>query len=178
MTKKLEAGVLFPEITAHSLTGETIKLTDITDNSADWKMIVVYRGKHCPLCTKYLNEVEKYKQQLLNNKIEIVAVSADTQEQLQEHKTQLNISFDICYGLTTEQMQELGIYISVPRSERETNHLFPEPAMFVVNNEGLLHVVDISNNPFVRPELQSLVSGLDWIRNPQNNYPVRGTYNY
>jgi hypothetical protein len=43
-----------------------------------------------------------------------------------------------------------------------------------VNSEGKLHVVDISNNPFVRPELQSLISGLDWIRNPANNYPIRG----
>ena len=63
-----------------------------------------------------------------------------------------------------------------PRSSEETDHPFAEPGLFVVNDEGKVHVVDISNNPFVRPELQSLISGLDWIRNPANNYPIRGMH--
>jgi hypothetical protein len=28
----------------------------------------------------------------------------------------------------------------------------------------------------VRPELEALVSGLEWIRHPENNHPIRGTY--
>jgi hypothetical protein len=39
-----------------------------------------------------------------------------------------------------------------------------------------VHVTDISNNPFVRPDLEQLLSGLKWIRNPDNHYPIRGTY--
>lgn len=66
-------------------------------------------------------------------------------------------------------------HISQPRSEQETDHNFAEPGLFVVNQDVKLHVVDISNNPFVRPELSKLVSGLKWIRNPDNNYPIRGT---
>ena len=73
-------------------------------------------------------------------------------------------------------MQALGLYISVPRSEQETDHLFPEPGLFVINADGELQVVDISNNPFVRPEIEALVSGLEWIRRPDNNYPIRGTH--
>ena len=37
-------------------------------------------------------------------------------------------------------------------------------------------VVDLSNNPFARPDLEVFVSGLEWIRAPENNYPIRGTY--
>ncbi len=69
-----------------------------------------------------------------------------------------------------------AVYISDPRSPQETDHPFSEPALFVVNNEGNVHVADISNNPFVRPELETLVSGLGWIRNPDNNYPIRGMH--
>ncbi|NMV24975.1 thioredoxin peroxidase, partial [Vibrio parahaemolyticus] len=50
--------------------------------------------------------------------------------------------------------------------------------LFVVNEHGDLHVVDISNNPFVRPELGALSRGLAWIRDPNNNYPIRGTLDY
>ncbi|MEC8226936.1 MAG: thioredoxin peroxidase, partial [Pseudomonadota bacterium] len=30
--------------------------------------------------------------------------------------------------------------------------------------------------PFVRPDLATLVSGLNWIRDPKNNYPIRGMH--
>jgi len=71
----------------------------------------------------------------------------------------------------------LGGYIAVPRIEQETDRHFAEPGLCIVNEVGKLHVVDLSNNPFVRPELEQLASGLEWIRNPENNYPIRGTYN-
>ena len=74
-------------------------------------------------------------------------------------------------------MKELGVYISYPRSEKETDHPFAEPGLFVINEKGQVQVVDISNNPFVRPELEELVNGIDWIKNPDNDYPIRGTYN-
>ncbi|MDG2609875.1 thioredoxin peroxidase, partial [Vibrio parahaemolyticus] len=67
-------------------------------------------------------------------------------------------------------------YISEPRSEKETDHLFAEPGLFVVNSKGQVQLVDISNGPFARPDLEVLLSGLAFIRNPENDYPIRGTY--
>ena len=67
-------------------------------------------------------------------------------------------------------------YISIPRSEQETDHNFAEPGLFVINQDGNIQVIDIANNPFSRPELSTFVSGIKWIRNPKNNYPIRGTF--
>ena len=173
---KLKAGDAFPEITVKSLDGEDVTLGKPAEGT-DWQMIVVYRGRHCPLCTKFLNQLEGYKTRLHDNKVDLVAVSADSKEQLEDQLEKLDVSFPLYYGLSLEQMETLGVYISVPRSEKETDHNFAEPGLFVVNEHGKLHVVDLSNNPFVRPELEALASGLEWIRNPENNYPIRGTYN-
>ncbi len=166
---------MFPVITATSLSGETVTLGQPVEGT-DWQMVVVYRGRHCPLCTKYLNQLESFKQRFFENKVDLIAVSADSAAQLESHMEKLNISFPIYHSLSQEDMQKLGLYISIPRSEQETDHNFAEPGLFVVNEQGQLHVVDISNNPFVRPELAPLASGLEWIRNPENNYPIRGTY--
>ncbi len=174
-TRKLHAGSPFPDIKASLLNGTSVSLAE-TSSSADWKLVIVYRGRHCPLCTRYLNELESYKEELLNTGVEIVAVSGDSKAQLENHLEKLNVSFPLAYGLTLAQMQELGVYISLPRSEQETDHNFAEPGLFVVNQEGNIQVVDISNNPFVRPNLESFVSGIKWIRDPDNNYPIRGTY--
>ncbi len=174
-TNKLHAGAKFPEINATLLSGEKVLLSQ-PNGDKDWKLVLVYRGRHCPLCTKYLNEMEQHIQSLYDIGVDIIAVSGDSKEQLLSHQEKLNVSFPLAYGLTQEQMQALGLYISVPRSEKETDHNFAEPGLFVINQDGNVQVVDISNNPFVRPSLAEFVSGINWIRNPENNYPIRGTF--
>jgi len=73
-------------------------------------------------------------------------------------------------------MESLGLYISNPRSEVESDHPFAEPGLFVINDSGQAQIIDISNIAFARPELKTLLRGLNYIRAPGNNYPVRGTY--
>lgn len=174
-SKKIMAGAAFPTLPAANLDGEIVDLGKPTGD-ADWQMVVVYRGQHCPLCTKYLNQLDDYIDRLAAIGVSVVAVSGDSAAQLESHLERLDTQVPLFYGMTLEQMEELGVYVSIPRSEKETDHLFAEPGLFVINADGNVQVVDISNNPFVRPELESLVSGLEWIRNPENNYPIRGTH--
>lgn len=174
-SKKIAAGAAFPQILLTDLSGSQVDIAKPKEGT-DWKLVVVYRGQHCPVCTKYLNQLEGLVQALADIKVDVIAVSADSKAQLEGHLQKLAISFPIAYGLSIEQMQQLGLYISIPRSPEETDHPFPEPGLFVLNDQGQVQVVDISNNPFVRPELEALVSGLSWIRDPENNYPIRGTY--
>ena len=72
-------------------------------------------------------------------------------------------------------MRKLGLYISEPRSAQETDHRYPEPALFVVNPDGKLHLIDVANAPFLRPNLDRLVRGLGSLI--ERNYPIRGTLN-
>lgn len=176
-SQRLKAGDMFPKQEATLLDGTKVTLGQ-PQGDAVWQAVFVYRGKHCPLCTKYLNEIEAYKPKFENAGVDILAVSADSKQQLEEHLTKIDISFPIAYGLTEDQMKTLGLYISLPRSEKETDHNFSEPGLFVVNEHGTLQVVDLSNNPFVRPELGALTRGLSWIRDPDNHYPIRGTLDY
>ncbi|MEL7023241.1 MAG: redoxin domain-containing protein [Pseudomonadota bacterium] len=174
-TQKLHAGSDFPRLPVFRLDGESVDISRPTGDN-DWQMVVIYRGRHCPLCTKYLNALACFRQRLADIGVDIAAVSADSRDQLEAHMEQLDVNFPLFHGLTLEQMQNLGVYISIPRSEQETDHNFAEPALFVINADGQIQVTDLSNNPFSRPDLEVFVSGLEWIRNPENNYPIRGTY--
>ncbi|REG82140.1 peroxiredoxin family protein [Marinomonas pollencensis] len=174
-TNKLHPGETFPDIKAKLLSGEDTNLAKAAGDT-NWKMVVVYRGVHCPVCTNYLNELDGYADDLSKIGVELVAVSADSKEQLKAHSKKLRVSFPIAYGLTQQQMQEMGLYISSPRSEKETDHNFPEPGLFIINKDGDLQIADISNVPFARPNLDLLLSGLRWLKDPDNNYPIRGTF--
>ena len=59
-TDKLHAGAEFPSLPVTSVDGETIDISKPTGN-ADWQMVVVYRGRHCPMCTKFLNKLTDYR---------------------------------------------------------------------------------------------------------------------
>ena len=173
--QKIKAGATFPEMKVQVLNGEMTELCK-PENGHDWKLVVVYRGKHCPICTKYLNTLETVLPSFYDNGVDVIAVSADSKEQLEGHLEELDVSFPIAYGLTIEQMNTLGVYISDPRSEKETDHPFAEPAVFVVNSEGKIQIVDLSNAPFSRPDLEALANGLVFVRKPENNYPIRGMH--
>ncbi len=106
-------------------------------------------------------------------KADVVAVSADPLEKAQADVDERGWQFPVAYDLGGEQMRELGLYISKPRSEAETDRQFSEPAVFVVNPEGNVQIVDISNAPWARPDLSRLANGIAYIQ--KNDYPIRGT---
>lgn len=176
-TNKLHPGTTFPHVEVNLSENETFELGTTINNDADWQLIIVYRGAHCPLCTKFLHELEEVKYLFLDIGIEIVAISADSKEQLDNHKKDLSVEFTLGYGLSLHDMNQLGVYQSTPRNDHETDHVFSEPALFVINRDKTIIAVDLSNNPFSRPDVLNLLNGLKWIRNPENDYPIRGTHN-
>lgn len=172
---KFKAGDKFPDITLPLLGGEEVSIGQPMDDNT-WQMVVVYRGKHCPLCSKYLAQLEEIKEKFYEQKVGLIAVSGDPLVKAEAQAKNVGLTIPVAYGLTIEQMKQLGLYISTPRSPQETDRPFSEPGIFVINSEGKAQIIDISNAPFSRPNLEHLASGLGFIRDSKNNYPIRGTY--
>ncbi|MCJ2185497.1 peroxiredoxin-like family protein [Novosphingobium beihaiensis] len=172
---KLAAGSAFPAITLPVLAGGTRSLSAPRDGF-DWMLTVVYRGKHCPLCTTYLKELNAAMPDLKALGVDVLAVSADSQPRAAAHMAQISQEFDIAYGLTIPQMQELGLYISGPRNGMDVEAPFAEPGLFVINGNGTLQIADISNVPFSRPSLEWIAKGIGFLRGPLKDSPINGTY--
>ncbi|NIA71383.1 redoxin family protein [Pelagibius litoralis] len=173
-SQKLPAGLQFPGLVVPRLGGGSIALGKPEDG-LDWQMVVVYRGKHCPMCTTYLKELAALRDDYRAVGVDVVAVSADPQDKASDQMVLVDPNYAVGYDLSVEQMHTLGLYVSNPRSEQETDRPFAEPGIFVVNAENRVQVTDISNAPFARPDLKTLLGGLRFIRSPENNYPIRGT---
>ena len=172
MTRKLQSGQPFPRQTVPALAGGEMEL-GTPRAGFDWQLVVVYRGKHCPLCRKYLTTLENLQDKFHESGVDVVAVSGDPEDKARAFAEELGLTVPVGYGLSVAQMHDLGLYVSDPRSPEETDRPFPEPGVFVINEEGALHLVDISNAPFARPDLEGLAGGLAFIR--AKDYPVRGT---
>lgn len=169
----LFAGQAFPKSNVARLGGGTLTL-GTPSGAQDWQLVVVYRGLHCPLCKRYLAQLDEMKEKFHALGVEVVAVSGDPEAKAKEMATELGLSLPVGYGLSVEQMSGLALYISDPRSPQETDRPFSEPGLFVVNEKGNVQILDISNAPFTRPDLETLLGGIEFVRG--NEYPVRGTH--
>ncbi len=167
---KPSVGAIIDELCLARADGEgSITLGVPTDR---WTILFVYRGKHCPRCKKYLNKLNVALPQW-TGAMDVVVVSADTKEKALADREEFGWEFDLCYGLTEPQMRSLGLYVSDPLSEAETTNRFAEPGTFALRPDGSLMLVDISNGPASRPDLEELLDGMKF--NIDNDRPIRGT---
>lgn len=173
--QKFTAGALFPRISLNTLKERKVELGK-PRKGKDWQIVVTYRGKHCPMCTAYLKQLEHLKDRFYNLGVDIIAVSADPESKASAHVQEMELTFPVAYDLSIEQMKELGLYISHPRSAQETDRPFGEPGLFVINEKNQVQITSVSNAPFARPELRVLLGSLGYVRD--NNYPIRGTFEY
>jgi peroxiredoxin len=169
MSQKLNAGEAMPIVSVATLGGGEAKLGGTSDR---WRAIFVYRGLHCPICKGYLGKIEAAKGEFEELNTDLIMVSGDTEEKATAFKDEVGLSMPVGYDMSVDQMRELGLYITQPR-ETETDRLFPEPGLFVINPEGQVHIIEIANAPFIRPDPALILRGLKHIQT--NGYPIRGT---
>jgi peroxiredoxin len=153
------------------ITGSDSSIT-VGASKDRWTMLFVYRGRHCPRCKRYLNKLNEALADW-TDVLDVVVVSADGPDKALADQAEFGWNFDLCHGMTETQMRSLGLYVSEPLSEAETTNNFAEPGAFAIRPDGTLMLVDISNGPAARPDLEELLDGMKF--NIDNNRPARGT---
>jgi len=168
-TPKPVAGSVLGPMTFSKLGGGKLSVGGEKEN---WTLLVVYRGKHCPRCKKYLNILNDMRNEWYKAGFDIAVVSADPIEKAQADQDEFGWSFDLGYGLLEDQMNTLGLYITDPLSQSETDRRFAEPGTYVIRPDGSILLISISNGPSARPELIELLDGMIFTK--ENDRPPRG----
>lgn len=167
-TTKMTAGSKFPGLAWSAVSGDRVCPAE----ASGWRVLIVYRGKHCPLCKSYLNTLNEMLDEFAAAGVSVSTVSADGQEKAAAEVAECGWKFPVGYDLSVAEMRQLGLYISDPRSPQETDRPFAEPGLFVINPQGDTQIIDVSNAPFARPDLKALLKGLQFVIG--KDYPIRG----
>lgn len=142
-------------------------------------LLVFYRGLHCPVCAKYLIELERLAAEFASRGVQVVAISSDTEERGQQmsQKVQAN-GVKFAYGLNLRNARQWGLYISTSRGKTSIGidepDLFSEPGVFLVRPDGSLYYGAVQTMPFARPQFQDLLGAIDFAIS--KDYPARGEY--
>jgi peroxiredoxin len=142
-------------------------------------LIVFYRGLHCPICAKYLIELERLAPEFAKRGVAILAASSDSAERAQAMATKVNAQgVRFGYGLGLANARQWGLYISTSRGTTsigiEEPALFSEPGVFLVKPDGSLYYGAVQTMPFARPPFQDLLGAIDFAI--AKDYPARGEY--
>lgn len=164
-----------PDFSVPLLDGGTWTLSE--QNPENFTMVVFYRGLHCPLCRKFLGEVQKMVDGLTERGVDLLVASSDSEERATEARTTWKLdNLPMAYGLSIEDARKLGLYVSagigVTSIGIEEPEIFSEPGLFLIKPDQTLYFADIQTMPFLRPDLSSLLPNLDFILS--KGYPARG----
>ena len=142
-------------------------------------LVVFYRGLHCPICAKYLMELERLMPEFQKRDVQVVAVSSDNAERGQAMADKIKAEhLRMGYELSLQSARQWGLYISASRGQTsigiEEPELFSEPGVFIVRPDGTIYYGSKQTMPFARPQLQDLVGAIDFA--VAKDYPARGEY--
>lgn len=163
-------GQAAPELSLDTLSGDRFVLAD--RDPERFTMVVFYRGLHCPVCRKYIGQLDGLVDEFRERGVEVIAVSGDDADRAAEAKEEWDLgSLDIGYGLSQESMAEWGLYISSGLLDDEPD-LFSEPGLFLVDADNVVFYAAFSSMPFGRPPLDEMLGGIDFVI--ENDFPARG----
>ena len=106
-------------------------------------LVVFYRGLHCPICAKYLMELERLMPEFMQRGVSVTAVSSDSAERAKAMAEKIKaVHLNIGHGLSLPSARQWGLYISASRGQTsigiEEPALFSEPGVFLVRPHGTL----------------------------------------
>ncbi len=158
-----------PELAVKLVNDTTWELSD--QSPENFTMVLFYRGKHCPVCQKQLEELQKKLDKFTERGISVIAISSDTEEVAKSTYDEWEISdIPLGYGLSIEKAREWGLFIS-EGIKQEPKH-FTEPGLFLLAADQTVYWESLQSMPFGRPSFNDVLGGIDYIL--KADYPARG----
>jgi peroxiredoxin len=150
----------------------------LSDQSPEnFTMIVFYRGLHCPVCARQLQELRDRLPEFEQRGVKVIAISSDAEDRARQTKEKYKLdNLTIGYGLELDKAREWGLYLSSGRGKTsigiEEPSLFTEPALYLVRPDQTLYFGSVQTMPFARPHFDDVLTAINYA--VDKNYPARG----
>jgi len=163
-----------PELSVSTLQGPWSLSEQDPEN---FTMVVFYRGLHCPICSKYLAELNKLVDDFTEAGVSVLAVSSDGEERAKQAREDWGLDkINLGYGLSVDQARDWGLHRSAGRGKTsigiEEPAEFAEPGLYLVRPDNSLYWGQLSTMPFARPHFREILGALGFAL--ANDYPARG----
>ncbi len=159
-----------PELSFPLLGGNQWNIDE--QSPENFTLLVFYRGLHCPICKKYLQQLEALLPDFKERGVDVVAVSMDSEKRARLSRKDWGLqNLALGYQMDLETAKSWGLYISAAVKDGEPA-IFSEPGLFLVDRNNDIYYAAMNSNPWGRPYLATFVKAVDYIIT--SGYPARG----
>jgi peroxiredoxin len=172
----LKPGDKAPDFSGYDQNGNRIQSKKILESGP--MILFFYRGKWCPVCSKYLNNYQDSLNILKDMGVNVVAITPESIENVEQTVKLHNLAFTVIYDCQEQIMKDYGLMFNVTKSYqdlilkhltidiaknngRDAAHL-PVPATYIINRDGIIVAVqfdpDYNNRATVKWMIQNLAS--------------------
>lgn len=151
----LKAGDKAPDFTGYDQNGKQVELKKILEKGP--VILFFYRGKWCPICSRYLNNYQDSLKVLTDQGFNVVAITPESIENVEQtvklHKLTFLViydcqekimhDYDVMFNVTKEYQEKVYANLSINIAEnngRDVAHL-PVPATYIINRDGIIVAV-------------------------------------
>jgi peroxiredoxin len=156
----LKAGDKAPEFSGYDQTGKAVSSKKLLEKGPI--VLFFYRGKWCPVCSKYLNSYQDSLNIITDQGFSVVAVTPESIENVEQtvkfHKLTFTViydcqemimkDFDVMFSVTDEYQQLILKKLSTDIAKNNGHnpaHL-PVPATYIINRQGIITAVQFDPN--------------------------------
>jgi peroxiredoxin len=151
----LKIGDRAPDFTGYDQTGKQVQLKKILEQGPP--ILFFYRGKWCPVCSRYLNNYQDSLKVLTDQGFNVVAITPESIENVEQTVKLHNLTFTVIYDCQEKIMKDYDVMFSVTKAYqdkilsslsidiaknngRDAARL-PVPATYIINRDGIIVAV-------------------------------------
>ncbi len=173
-SNSINIGQVLPNFELENTNGDIISLNNLLQKNK-FLIIAFYRGSWCPYCNLELKALQKIFSKITALNADLVAISPQENEFNLDLKNKHEINFNLLNDKDNTYAKKIGISFClqdfiIPTYEQlginlnifnaNNNNSLPIPAVFVVNNQGLVIYRFIDINYMNRVNLEDMLEFL------------------
>ena len=170
----LKVGDRAPDFTGYDQKGKQVELKKLLEQGP--MILFFYRGKWCPVCSRYLNNYQDSLKVLTDQGFSVVAITPESIENVEQTVKLHNLTFTVIYDCQEKIMKDYEVMFNVTKAYQDKiqssfsidiannngrdSARLPVPATYIINKEGIIVAVqfdpDFKNRATVKWMLKNL----------------------
>ncbi len=157
---------MIPDVSVKDIEGNEVELRSVVKDRPT--IFIFYRGGWCPFCNRHLADLKKIEDDLEELGYQVLAISADRPELLKKTLEKNELTYTLLSDSPMEATKAFGIAFKV--DEKTVNryktmgidlagdsgydhHLLPAPAVYIVDQKGMIKF------NYVNPNFRERIDG-------------------
>ena len=170
----LKVGDKAPDFTGYDQKGKQVELKKLLESGPI--VLFFYRGKWCPVCSRYLNNYQDSLKLITDQGVKLVAITPESIENVELTVKLHNLTFTVIYDCQEKIMKDYDVMFSVTKAYQDKIFItqstdiaknngreaarLPVPATYIINKYGNIVAMQFDPNYQNRASVKWIIANL------------------